>query len=99
MVKKYIFVWCHFKALFKYYKFCSKHLSIRPSLGGEGKGGRVEGKNIKIYEWHLQRRVLLYIIYTGEIYLSLWLAKGIFLIFNLRNMKHELCTSLNKINT
>jgi len=56
IVKKYILVWCHFKALFKYYKFYSKHFSIRPSLGGEN---GVEGKNIKIYEWHLKRHVLL----------------------------------------
>jgi len=41
IVKKYILVWCHFKALFKY------DISIRPSLGG--KNG-VEGENIKIYE-------------------------------------------------
>jgi len=47
IVKKYILVWCNFKALFKYYKFCSKHFSIRPSLEGEN---GVEGKNIKIYE-------------------------------------------------
>jgi len=47
IVKKYILVWCHFKALFKYYKFCSKPFSIRPSLGGEN---GVEGKNIQIYE-------------------------------------------------
>jgi len=38
-----------------YYKFCSKHVSIWPSLGGEN---GVEEKNIKIYEWHLKRRVL-----------------------------------------
>jgi len=47
IVKKYILVWCHFKALLKYYKFCSKRFSIRPSLGGEN---GVEGKNIQIYE-------------------------------------------------
>jgi len=47
IVKKYILVWCYFKALFKYYKFCSKHFSIQPSLGGEN---GVEGKNIQIYE-------------------------------------------------
>jgi len=38
-------MWCHFKALFKYYKFCSKHVLIRPSLGGEN---GVKGKNIQI---------------------------------------------------
>jgi len=47
IVKKYILVWCHFKALFKYYKFCSEHFLIRPSLGREN---GVEGENIQIYE-------------------------------------------------
>jgi len=47
IVKKNILVWCHFKALFKYYKFCWKHFSIRPSLGGEN---GVEGKNNQIYD-------------------------------------------------
>jgi len=53
-------VWCHFKALFKYYKFCSKHFLIRPSLGGEN---GVEWKNIQIYEWHLKKTGLM-ISYT-----------------------------------
>jgi len=45
--KKYNLEGWQFKGLFKYYKFCSKHFSIRPSLGGEN---WVEGKNIQIYE-------------------------------------------------
>jgi len=45
IVKKNILAWSQFKAPFKYCKFCSKHFSIGPSLGGEN---GVEGKNIKI---------------------------------------------------